>query len=125
MVSTAYFPLSFHGTNVFSFNQGPSLAVVGSRVRLYGSLRFSSNSNTGSLDGGALYLTSLGQLELAEDASLSFINNSGTLVAIICTIFTDIIWVNIFSVLVQPLLFRTLPFVPASTLVYSTILCAL
>ena len=87
MVSTAYFPLSFHGTNVFSFNQGPSLAVVGSRVRLYGSLRFSSNSNTGSLDGGALYLTSLGQLELAEGASLSFINNNGTLVAIIiCTI---------------------------------------
>ena len=80
VVSTAYFPLSFHGTNVFSFNQGPSLAVVGSRVRLYGSLRFSSNSNTGSLDGGALYLTSLGQLELAEDASLSFINNNGTLV---------------------------------------------
>lgn len=80
MVSTAYFPLSFHGSNVFSFNQGPSLAVVGTRVRLYGSLVFSGNSNAGSLDGGALYITSLGQLELTEAASLYFVNNSGTLV---------------------------------------------
>ena len=80
MVSTAYFPLSFHGNTVFSFNHGPSLAVVGSRIRLYGSLLFSDNSNTGSLDGGALYITSLGQLELTEAASLSFINNSGVLV---------------------------------------------
>ena len=80
MVSTAYFPLSFYGSNIFSFNHGPSLAVVGSRVRLYGSLLFYSNSNTGSLDGGALYITSLGQLQLTEAASLSFVNNSGTLV---------------------------------------------
>ena len=78
MVSTAYFPLSFLGRNMFSFNQGPSLAVVGSRVRLYGSLLFSSNLNAGSLDGGSLYITSLGQLELMEGATLTFFNNSGT-----------------------------------------------
>lgn len=80
MVSTAYFPLTFYGKNLFELNQGPSLAIVGSRVRLYGSLLFSSNSNTGSLDGGALYVTSLGQLELTAGATLTFHNNSGTLV---------------------------------------------
>lgn len=82
VVSTAYFPLSFRGSNVFSFNQGPSLAVVGSIVRLYGDLLFANNSNTGSLDGGALYVTSLGQMELKEGATLSFINNSGTYVSL-------------------------------------------
>ena len=86
MVSTAYFPLSFHGSNIFLLNQGPSLAIVGSRVRIYGSLIFSSNSNTGSLDGGSLYITSLGQLELREAATLTFFNNSGTSVLLFyCT----------------------------------------
>lgn len=83
VVSTAYFPLSFYGRNIFEFNQGPSLAIVGSLVHLYGSLVFSSNSNTGSFDGGALYITSLGQLELGGGATLTFINNSGMLVAVI------------------------------------------
>ena len=78
MVSTAYYPLSFHGNNVFELNQGPSLAVIGTRVTVHGSLLFSNNSNTGSLDGGALYITSLGQLELTPGATLSFVNNSGT-----------------------------------------------
>lgn len=80
MVSTAFFPLSFHGTNTFELNKGPSLAAVSSRVRLYGSLIFSSNSNTGSLDGGALFFTSLSQLEFMDGANLTFFNNSGTLV---------------------------------------------
>lgn len=80
VVSTAYFPLSFHGTNIFELNQGPSLVAVGSRVRLCGSLILSSNSNTGSLDGGAIFFTSLSQLELMDGANLTFFNNSGTLV---------------------------------------------
>ena len=80
MVSTAYFPLSFYGNNKFELNNGPSLAIVGSRVRVHGSLLFSSNSNTGSLDGGAVYITSLGQMELTHGASITFFKNSGTLV---------------------------------------------
>ena len=81
VVSTAYFPLSFYGNNKFELNNGPSLAIIGSRIRVHGSLLFSSNSNTGSLDGGAIYITSLGQVELVPGASLAFINNSGTLVS--------------------------------------------
>ena len=78
MVSTAYYPLSFHGNNVFEFNQGPSLAVIGTRVIVHDSLVFSNNSNTGSLDGGSLFITSLGQVELTPGATITFVNNSGT-----------------------------------------------
>ena len=56
----------------------PHVQVIGSRVRVSGSLLFRDNSNLGGVqDQGAMYVTSQGQIELTAGATLSFINNSG------------------------------------------------
>ncbi len=97
IVSIANFPASFHGSNRFVNNRGVSLLVspslprslpsdvdycdlyqvVGALVRVSGNIQFRNNDNVQSLDGGALYMTTLGQLELSPNASLLFRNNSG------------------------------------------------
>ena len=50
--------------------------VISATVHLMGGIDFSSN-NAESVIGGALYVTSLGQLVLHDGAKLSFINNKG------------------------------------------------
>lgn len=120
VVSTAYYPLSFRGKNVFELSHGPSLVIVGTRVSVSGSLLFSTNSNTGSLDGGSLYITSLGQVQLNPGATITFVNNSGTLethihfqftfknkfAALIYYIFFSV-WVHLFLLRIQPFLMCT------------------
>ena len=54
--------------------------VVGSRVQVFGRLQMSGNSNINSLDGGSLYFTSLGQLELQNKTSLVLNGNQGVYV---------------------------------------------
>jgi len=53
--------------------------VIGSRVRVYGSLEIKNNNNFvgGAQDHGGLYVTSQGQVELKSGAAISFINNVG------------------------------------------------
>ena len=52
--------------------------MIGSRVIVHGNLVFQNNSDEGgSLDGGALYVTSQGQVELTAGAQISFIDNTG------------------------------------------------
>ena len=50
--------------------------VIGARVSVYGLLNFSRNGNT-VFDSGALYVTSLGQVELFPGARMNFSNNNG------------------------------------------------
>lgn len=93
-MSTAYFPVAFSGTNIFEQNRGRTLVVskitnlscqclciilpkvVASRVDVKGSIHFVEN-NGGGIDGGALYLTSLGQMVLSPGANLTFERNMG------------------------------------------------
>ena len=58
-----YIPLSF-------------TQIIGSHIRIHGHMRFSKNNGLG-LDGGALYVTSLGQLELFAGADMVFQGNKG------------------------------------------------
>ena len=51
--------------------------VIGSLIQAFGLMEFLFNNNTNSLDGGSVYVTSLGQLELNPDARIVFRNNSG------------------------------------------------
>ena len=96
-------PTSFYGNNVFSGNRGSCLAVslslsypsssqlpptpflslllpqvVGALVRVFDALQFINNEDINSLDGGALYVSSLGQIELNTGTSLVFSRNTGT-----------------------------------------------
>ena len=50
--------------------------IIGARVSVYGSLNFLRNGNV-ALDSGALYVTSLGQVELFPGARMNFTSNSG------------------------------------------------
>lgn len=77
IVSVAKFPAAFLGRNVFSGNRGPCLAVIATLVRVSGSLVFRNNTNVRSLDGGAVYVTSLGQLLVDPQTTVRFDRNEG------------------------------------------------
>lgn len=51
--------------------------MIGSRLIVIGNLVFQNNSDGGSFDGGALFVTSQGQVELTAGAQISFIHNVG------------------------------------------------
>lgn len=53
------------------------LQVIGTLVRMFDVLEFRGNVNERSLDGGALYVTTLGQLEFQPGTRLLFTNNRG------------------------------------------------
>ena len=52
------------------------MKVIGAHVEIEGGIHFSDN-NGASIDGGAVYVTSLGQLELFRGANMTFTRNTG------------------------------------------------
>ena len=62
------------------------LQVIGSLVRVFGRLDFVNNSNSKSLDGGSLYFTTMGQMELQDGSSLLLKDNSGMYVCCVCRV---------------------------------------
>ena len=99
VLSTAYLPLRFSGHSVFTLNRGRTLVVncllyqflnfwfgvinlcfyvqvIGAYVEIQGGMHFDDN-NGANIDGGAMYITSLGQLELFKGANISFTGNTG------------------------------------------------
>ena len=50
--------------------------VIGAHVEIRGGMHFSDNDG-GGIDGGAVYVTSLGQLELFRGANITFTGNTG------------------------------------------------
>ena len=53
-----------------------TVKVLASEVKVHGDIEFIENNGAG-LDGGAMYLTSLGQLVLFAGASITFDRNMG------------------------------------------------
>ena len=52
------------------------LKILASEVEVHGDIQFIENNGAG-IDGGAMYLTSLGQLVLFAGASITFDKNMG------------------------------------------------
>ena len=50
--------------------------VIGAHIEIRGGMHFSEN-NGANIDGGAVYVTSLGQLELFRGANVTFSGNTG------------------------------------------------
>lgn len=50
--------------------------MIGAHVEIRGGIHFFDN-NGASIDGGAVYVTSLGQLELFRGANITFTRNTG------------------------------------------------
>ena len=88
-----YIPVVMDGHNVFTNNTGATLRVgsyqnaahvvmsllvqvIGATLTLNGTFEFIGN-NADTSDGGALYVTSQGQLILTEGTAISFHGNHG------------------------------------------------
>lgn len=52
------------------------LQVLGAHIEIRGGMHFNNNDGAG-IDGGAMYITSLGQLELFRGANITFTDNTG------------------------------------------------
>eukprot|EP00731_Ephydatia_muelleri_P037372 Em0452g7a len=63
-------------------NFGPGLRIIGALVHVNGSITLVNNSANGHV-GGALYISSFGQLNLYQGSEMKFINNSGMIGAAI------------------------------------------
>ena len=51
--------------------------VIGTSVRVDGTMQFSSNSDSGTVGSGAVHMVSFAQFVLIPGANLSFTNNTG------------------------------------------------
>ena len=78
-VSTVYLPQVFSGHNLFRGNKGRTMVVVGTLVRIQGTCNMTFVGNDVAADGNALYITSLGQLQLSAGVSFDFHGNTGIL----------------------------------------------
>eukprot|EP00731_Ephydatia_muelleri_P037368 Em0452g3a len=63
-------------------NFGPGLRIIGALVHVNGSITLVNNSASGHV-GGALYISSFGQLKLYQGSEMKFINNTGMIGAAI------------------------------------------
>eukprot|EP00731_Ephydatia_muelleri_P010204 Em0005g790a len=65
IIGVPYIPVVMNGHNVFTNNTGATLRVIGATLTLNGTFEFIGN-NADTSDGGAIYVTSQGQLILTE-----------------------------------------------------------
>ena len=95
VIGAAYIQVIYNGTNIFIRNYGTSILasltillistltdchnhvsqLVGSVMRVGGSLQMINNTNTGQ--GGTMYLLSFGQIILYDNVQLTFDGNNG------------------------------------------------
>ena len=92
IIGVPYIPVVMDGHNVFTNNTGATLRVgnywiilqfirlhiqvIGATLTLNGTFEFIGN-NADTSDGGAIYITSQGQLILSEGTAISFHGNHG------------------------------------------------
>eukprot|EP00731_Ephydatia_muelleri_P010194 Em0005g780a len=84
IIGVPYIPVVMDGHNVFTNNTGATLRVIGATLTLNGTFEFIGN-NADTSDGGAIYVTSQGQLILTEGTAISFHGNHGRLGAAFVT----------------------------------------
>eukprot|EP00731_Ephydatia_muelleri_P010203 Em0005g789a len=84
IIGVPYIPVVMDGHNVFTNNTGATLRVIGATLTLNGTFEFIGN-NADTSDGGAIYITSQGQLILSEGTAISFHGNHGRLGAAFVT----------------------------------------
>ncbi|KAL5493999.1 hypothetical protein EMCRGX_G015265 [Ephydatia muelleri] len=84
IIGVPYVPVVMDGHNVFTNNTGATLRVIGATLTLNGTFEFIGN-NANTSDGGAIYITSQGQLILTEGTAISFHGNHGRLGAAFVT----------------------------------------
>eukprot|EP00731_Ephydatia_muelleri_P037883 Em0589g2a len=84
IIGVPYIPVVMDGHNVFTNNTGATLRVIGATLTLNGTFEFIGN-NADTSDGGAIYITSQGQLIFSEGTAISFHGNHGRLGAAFVT----------------------------------------
>eukprot|EP00731_Ephydatia_muelleri_P010297 Em0005g883a len=83
VIGAAYIQVILNGTNKFSRNSGASILLVGSVMRVGGSLQMINNTNEGQ--GGTLYVLSHGRIILYDNVQVTFDGNNGSSGASIVT----------------------------------------
>jgi hypothetical protein len=75
-LSVAHVPLKLSGTVLFENNIGQSLQLIGSKVTVEGEIQFIGNDARRD-GGGALYISSFGQILMKYNSKIVFANNTG------------------------------------------------